>query len=141
MAAIARAAYVKYVPRIGREPPPMLADFAADIAAGHAVVLERDGTVEGYLISWPRAETYFIDNIAVDPAHQGLGLGRQLMDYAAGEAKRHNLSTLQLCTNVTMTENLAMYAHMGFIETHRVLETQFNIETGLPRVYMRRALP
>jgi hypothetical protein len=61
MAAIARAAYVKYVPRIGREPPPMLADFAADIAAGHAVVLERDGTVEGYLISWPRAETYFID--------------------------------------------------------------------------------
>jgi hypothetical protein len=26
--AIARAAYVKYVPRIGREPAPMVADFA-----------------------------------------------------------------------------------------------------------------
>ena len=26
--AIARAAYAKYVPRIGREPPPMVADFA-----------------------------------------------------------------------------------------------------------------
>jgi ribosomal protein S18 acetylase RimI-like enzyme len=140
IAAIARAAYIKYVPRIGREPPPMFADFAVAIAAGHVAVLEMDGKVEGYLISWPKVEAYFIDNIAVDPAHQGLGLGRQLMEYAVREAKRHNLSAVQLCTNVTMTENLAMYAHMGFVETHRVLESQFNIETGLPRVYMRRTL-
>jgi ribosomal protein S18 acetylase RimI-like enzyme len=118
----------------------MLADFAAEIAAGHAVVLEIRGTVEGYLISWPKTDAYFIDNIAVDPAHQGSGLGRQLMDYAVREAKRHNLSAMQLCTNVTMTENLAMYAHMGFVETHRVLETPFNIETGLPRVHMCRTL-
>ena len=60
------------------------------------------------------------------------------MEYAEREAKRHNLSAIQLCTNVT--ENLAMYAHMGFVETHRVLETPFNIETGLPRVYMCRTL-
>jgi len=39
-----------------------------------------------------------------------------------------------------MTENLAIYAHMGFVETYRVLETQFNIETGLPRIYMCRTL-
>jgi hypothetical protein len=43
--AIARAAYIKYVPRIGREPPPMLADFAAEIAAGHVVVLEAQSRV------------------------------------------------------------------------------------------------
>ena len=138
--AIARAAYIKYVPRIGREPPPMLADFAGEIAAGHVVVLEITGTVEGYLISWPDMEAYFIDNIAVDPAHQGLGLGRQLIEYAVREAKRHNLSAIQLYTNSTMTENLGIYAHMGFVETHRVMESQFNIETGFPRVYMRRNL-
>src|SRR6516165_3091666 len=131
IAAIARAAYVKYVSRIGREPPPMIADFAAEIARA----------VEGYLISWPKMEAYFIDNVAVDPARQGLGLGRQLMEYAVREAKRHNLSAIQLYTNATMTENLAMYAHMGFVETHRVMETQFHIETGFPRVYMRRMLP
>jgi len=138
--AIARAAYIKYVPRIGREPPPMLADFAGEIAAGHVVVLEITGTVEGYLISWPDMEAYFIDNIAVDPAHQSLGLGRQLIEYAVREAKRHNLSAIQLYTNSTMTENLEIYAHMGFVETHRVMESQFNIETGFPRVYMRRNL-
>src|SRR5215475_8116674 len=82
IAAIARAAYVKYVSRIGREPPPMIADFAAEIAAGHVVVIEIARAVEGYLISWPKMEAYFIDNIAVDPARQGLGLGRQLMEYA-----------------------------------------------------------
>ena len=139
--AIAGAAYIKYVTRIGREPPPMSADFAAEIAAGHVVVLEITGTVEGYLISWPKMEAYFIDNIAVDPEHQGLGLGRQLMEYAVREAERYSLSAIQLYTNSTMTENLAMYAHMGFVETHRVMESQFNIETGFPRVYMCRTLP
>jgi ribosomal protein S18 acetylase RimI-like enzyme len=59
------------------------------------VVIEVARAVEGYLISWPKMEAYFIDNIAVDPAHQGLGLGRQLMEYAVREAKRHNLSAIQ----------------------------------------------
>ena len=139
--AIARAAYTKYVPRMGREPPPMLADFAAEITAGHVVVLEMGGTVQGYLISWPKLDAYFIDNIAVDPTRQGLGLGRQLIEYAVGETKRHNLSAIQLYTNSAMTENLSMYARMGFIETHRVMETQFHIETGSLRVYMCWTLP
>jgi hypothetical protein len=68
IAAIARAAFVMYVSRIGREPPPMTADFAAEITADHVVVIEIARAVEGYLISWPKMEAYFIDNIAVDPA-------------------------------------------------------------------------
>ena len=138
--SIAHAAYVKYVPRIGREPPPMLADFAAEIAAGHVVVIEVRRAVEGYLISWPKMAVYFIDNIAVSPMHQGSGLGRQLMEYAVREARRHDLSAIELYTNATMTENLAMYARMGFVETHRAMDTQFHIETGFPRVYMCRTL-
>jgi ribosomal protein S18 acetylase RimI-like enzyme len=37
------------------------------------------------MIAWPEADAYFIDNIAIDPARQGEGLGRQLMDHAVGE--------------------------------------------------------
>ena len=37
---IARAAYAPYVPRIGREPAPMVADFAAAIAAGQVWVAD-----------------------------------------------------------------------------------------------------
>lgn len=133
--AIARAAYAKYVPRIGREPAPMTADYAAEIAARHVVVIEAAGTVGGYLIAWPEPDAYFIDNIAVDPAFQGNGLGRRLIEHATAEADRLRLGALRLYTNVQMTENLAMYTRMGFVETHRA------VENGYDRVYLRRGVP
>ena len=134
--AIARAAFAKYVPRIGREPSPMVADFVAEIAAHRIVVIETAGKVSGYMIAWPEADAYFIDNIAVDPACQGEGLGRRLMEYAVTEADRFRLRALRLYTNVLMIENLSMYAHLGFVETHRgATEKGFNV------VYMRRSLP
>ena len=133
--AIARAAYGKYVPRIGREPAAMVADFAAEVAAGRVVVIGTAGAVDGYMIAWPETDAYFIDNIAIDPARQGEGFGRQLMDHAVGAAKRRRLSAIRLYTNAAMTENLSMYAHMGFVETHRAVEKGFN------RVYLRWTLP
>lgn len=45
----------------------MAADYAAEIAAGRVVVLEADDAIVGYLVAWPEADGYFIDNIAVDP--------------------------------------------------------------------------
>ena len=133
--AIARAAYAKYVSRIGREPAPMVADFAGHIAAEHVVVVKTAGVVDGYMVAWAETDAYFLDNIAVDPARQGRGLGRKLMAHAADEAKRRHLLAIRLYTNAAMTENLSMYAHMGFIETHRV------VEKGFARVYMRWTLP
>jgi hypothetical protein len=53
-----------------------------------------------------------LQNRKPDPPAHGC---QQLMEYAVREAKRHNLSAIQLYTNATMTENLAMYAHMGFV--------------------------
>ena len=132
--AIARAAYAKYVPRIGREPAPMMADYAADVAAQRAVVVEISGEVRGYLVGWPEGDAYFIENIGVDPQYQGHGLGRRLIEHAVTEARHRRLTALSLYTNEAMTENLAMYAHLGFAETHRVTEQ------GFRRVYMRRPL-
>jgi ribosomal protein S18 acetylase RimI-like enzyme len=132
--AIAYAAYVKYVSRIGREPSPMRADFAAEVAAAHVVVIETAGMVAGYMIAWPEADAYFIDNIAVDPARQGEGLGRQLINQAVEEGRRLRLPAVRLYTNAVMTENLQMYAHLGFVETHRATEKGFH------RVYLRLAL-
>jgi ribosomal protein S18 acetylase RimI-like enzyme len=131
IAAIARAAYAKYVPRIGREPPPMVADFAAYIARRVSVVIEDDGELRGFMLAWPEEDAYLIDNIAVDPLAQGRGLGRKLIEHAVSEARRRGLSALRLYTNVAMTENLAMYCRIGFVETHRA------VENGLDRVYMR----
>jgi ribosomal protein S18 acetylase RimI-like enzyme len=135
MRAIALAAYAKYVPRIGREPAPMGADYEAEVAANRAVVIEAAGSVRGYMIAWPESDAYFIDNIGVDPESQGGGLGRRLIDHAASQAERLGLPALRLYTNALMSENLAMYAHIGFVETHRALEKGFH------RVYMRWILP
>jgi ribosomal protein S18 acetylase RimI-like enzyme len=132
---IARAAYAKYVPRIGREPAPMAADYEAAVAACRVVVIAAAGTVRGYMVAWPEADAYFIDNLGVDPECQGQGLGRRLIEHAAGEANRLRLPALRLYTNVAMTENLAMYAHLGFVETHRA------VEDGYHRVHLRYSLP
>jgi len=129
--AVARAGYDIYVSRIGRPPAPMVADFAAHIAAGEVVVVETGGSIAGYMVSWPEADAYFIDNIAVDPDRQRRGLGRALIDYAAAEARRLGLPAVRLYTNVAMTENRAMYARLGFVETHHTTEDGFH------RVYLR----
>ena len=131
MPAIARAAYANYVPRIGREPSPMVADYEAAVAANRAVVIEADGSVRGYMIAWPEPDAYFIENIGVDPDCQGGGLGRYLIDHAASQADRLGLPALRLYTNALMAENLSMYAHIGFVETHRT------VEKGFHRVYLR----
>jgi ribosomal protein S18 acetylase RimI-like enzyme len=132
---IARAAYAKYVPRIGREPMPMSADFAAEIAAGRVIVIDVDGAVAGYMVSWAEPDAYYIDNIAVDPARQGFGLGRKLIDGAVQAARRHGLGAIRLYTNAAMGENLALYARIGFVETRRASED------GFDRVFMRWDLP
>jgi len=134
LSVIARAAYAKYVVRMGREPPPMCADFPALIASGLVVVIERAGQPCGYMIAWPEADAYLIDNLAVDPARQGNGFGRLLVRHAVSEARRLNLPAVRLYTNVTMTENLDIYRYLGFIETHRAFED------GLHRVHMRLTL-
>ena len=103
MRAIARAAYAKYVPRIGREPSPMVADYEAAVAANHAVVIEAAGNILGYMIAWPEADAYFIENIGVDPECQGGGLGRRLIDHAVSQADRLGLPALRLYTNALMS--------------------------------------
>src|SRR3954452_7229621 len=115
---IARAAYAKYVSRIGREPAPMTADYDHDVAIGRAVVIEIAGQVGGYMVGWPEHDAYFIENMGVEPQSQGRGLARRLIEHAVAEAGRLGVPALSLYTNEAMTENLAMYAHLGFEETH-----------------------
>src|SRR4051794_31089957 len=79
--AVAHAGYGLYVPRIGREPAPVVADFEAELAASRVVVIEAAGSLRGYMIAWAEPDAYFIDNVAIDPESQGNGLGRRLIDH------------------------------------------------------------
>ena len=131
---VVRAAYLHYVARIGREPAPMLVDYAALIDRGLVHVIERDGRVQGVLVLIPQARSLLLDNVAVAPAAQGQGLGHRLLEFAERVAVASGYGSIELYTNEAMTENIRLYSRIGYVETHRAEEH------GLRRVYMAKAL-
>jgi len=127
-----RAAYAKYVERIGKEPAPMRQDHAAAIEAGETYVLVEDGKLVGTIEVRTEKDHLFIGGVAVMPDRQGDGIGKELMAFAESRAMRADLPEIRLYTNEKMWENLAFYGRLGFEETHRKLED------GYRRVYLRK---
>src|SRR6478736_4642880 len=78
---IVQTAYAKYVSRIGREPGPMLDNYGALIEEGRVYVVEHDGAVKGILVLFPEENAILLDNVAVAPGAQGLGLGRKMLQF------------------------------------------------------------
>ncbi len=134
MQALVRAAYAHYVPRIGQEPLPMVDDYTARIAADQAWVLEHDGRILGILVIEDHADGLLIDNIAVAGADQHQGHGRAMMAFAEAEARRRGHPRVWLYTNEMMVENIALYARLGYVETHR------EERSGRRAVYMEKRL-
>lgn len=132
--AIAEAAYRPYVARNGLEPAPLHEDYAARIAEGVLWVLDDAGTIRGYVVLLDRPDHLMLDNVAVDPAAHGQGLGRLLLDFAEARAAQAGLPAVRLYTQDIMVENLAIYARRGYRETHRAREH------GLSRVYLEKRL-
>lgn len=133
--AVVRAAYAPYVARMGREPGPMGDDYGVLIAAGHVRVLEDELGIAGILVLIPEADALLLDNVALADRARGRGFGRHLVAHAEAEAREAGLARLRLYTHVLMTENHALYAHLGFRETHRATEK------GFDRVFMEKPLP
>ncbi len=80
--ALVERAYAVYVPRIGLRPAPMDADHAAEIARGESFVIDRDDAVAGVIVLVTGDDHLMIENVAVEPACQGQGLGTQLLEFA-----------------------------------------------------------
>lgn len=134
IAACVAAAYRHYIPRMGRPPGPMLDDYAQVIWQHDVFVLESDHSVIGTVVLIRKGQGILLDNVAVDPAYQGKGYGRRLIECAETEARRQGFAQLDLYTHECMTENIAMYKRLGYAETER------RSERGYQRVYMRKQL-
>jgi ribosomal protein S18 acetylase RimI-like enzyme len=128
------AAYQHYVPVIGRQPAPMLDDYALRIAANQVWVLEDVRGLSGVLVLEDGPDCFLLDNIAVHPDRQGQGFGRRLLDLAEGEAVRCGWNAVTLYTNALMVQNIAIYTGRGYVETGR------RKEKGFDRVYMEKRL-
>jgi ribosomal protein S18 acetylase RimI-like enzyme len=129
-----KSAYHPYIARIGKPPAPMLEDYQ-DVIRRHLVfVAEQDARIIGVLVLVTANAGMILDNVAVDPAYQSRGLGRQLLELAEVEARKRGYDHLDLYTHELMTENIAMYAALGYVETGR------KSERGYERVYLRKTL-
>jgi ribosomal protein S18 acetylase RimI-like enzyme len=116
---LVQTAYGHYVQRLGGPPRPLTDDYA-EVVDTHAVtVAERGGEIIGLIVLAVDDEGFLIDNVAVHPAHQGSGVGRALLERAEMEARIAGFDSIYLYTHERMTENLALYARIGYVEYDR----------------------
>jgi len=134
MRQVASQAYQRYVNRIGRRPRPMTADYDRIAKSGHAWVAEEDGRIVGLLVLKPADDHMLLENVAVAPHAQGLGVGARLLQVAEEQARAHELLEVRLYTNEAMIENLAYYPRRGYHETHR------STQDGFRRVFFSKTI-
>lgn len=112
----------------------MLADYA-DLAEQQLVtVAEMDGSLAGIVVSYPRGRALHVENVAVDPAFQGKGIGHVLMEFAEQVARSQGLAGVELYTNEVMTENIPFYEKRGYIIRERARQD------GYDRIFFEKKL-
>jgi ribosomal protein S18 acetylase RimI-like enzyme len=131
---LAQAAYGHYVERLGGSPRPMTDDYAEVVRSHRVTVAERRGEIVGLIVLGISDEGFVVDNVAVDPAHQGSGVGRALLEHAEVAARGAGFDSIHLYTHERMTENLALYSRIGFVEYDLRLHGEARL------VYLRKML-
>lgn len=133
--ACAQAAFARYVPRMGCQPAPMTADIAAHIARGEVCLAsDPNGLVLGYAICRAQARQMLLDTVAVWPEQAGRGIGKRLIAHVEALARGQGLTAVTLYTNAAMTENIAMYAALGYQRKGR------EVQDGFDRVIFHKGL-
>ena len=120
LTALARAAYARHVPVIGREPMPMSADWRKLLREPEIwIVDEPGGETAASLALDIQPDHVTIWSVAVAPAQQRNGIGRRLMAFAEARTRELGRAELRLFTNALMEGNVALYRRLGYRETRR----------------------
>ena len=132
---VCREAYAKWIPRIGREPLPMTADYQAAIERHRFDLILQDGALVGLIQTVDEGDQLLIENLAVAPAFQGRGLGRRLLAHVEALALGLGRSRVRLYTNERFDENVGLYQSLGY-----GIDRLENIGIAVA-VHMSKALP
>jgi ribosomal protein S18 acetylase RimI-like enzyme len=111
---LTRAAYEKWIPVIGREPLPMVADYERALVEHRIDLLFANERLIGLIETVEKGAHLLIVNVAVAPAHQGRGNGGRLLRHAEALAASLGLKELRLYTNEKFAANIALYRRFGY---------------------------
>ncbi|HSL59279.1 MAG TPA: GNAT family N-acetyltransferase [Acidimicrobiales bacterium] len=117
--AIERAAGERFreagLPDIADDEPPSTEVLAAYATAGRSWVAEDpEGRVIGYVIVAVVDGNAHIEQVSVDPRHQGRGVGRALVDQVRVWATDTGRPAVTLTTFRDISWNAPLYRHLGF---------------------------
>ncbi len=99
VAACVCSAYLHYIERIGKQPGPMLDDYAEVIRQFQVHVAIQDNAIVGAIVLKITDEGFYLDNVSVRPSVKGGGVGRRLLELAESEARRQGYSSIYLATH------------------------------------------
>jgi ribosomal protein S18 acetylase RimI-like enzyme len=112
----------------------MTDDYAEVVRTHRVIVAERGGTILGLVVLGISDEGFFVDNVAVDPSHQGIGVGKALLEHAESAARNAGFDSIYLYSHERMVENQALYSRIGYVEYDR------RLLGGARLVYLRKNL-
>ena len=92
-------------------------DDYAEVFEAYEGWVDADGDeIRGVIVLSRDGDHVWIENVAVDPAAAGSGLGRTLLAHAERRAGELGVGELRLFTHEHMAANRAIYLHLGWSE-------------------------
>jgi GNAT superfamily N-acetyltransferase len=116
------AAYARYA---GLLLPDVAGGVPQEIADHLVWVFEIDGAIVGGIVVSRAADKAHLRNLAVHPAHGRKGIGSALIKTAIEALAADGVRSVDLATHVGMPENVALYSHLGWVETQRAGDKVF----------------
>ena len=104
------------MPEIAADDPGSPAELEAYRAAGRAWVAADAGGPVAYLIAAEVDGCLHVEQVSVDPACAGRGIGAALIGHVAGVARADGRPALTLTTFRDIPWNAPYYARLGFAE-------------------------
>jgi len=134
--ALARIDLATWTPVVSPAPPPdpRSHDFFTErTTTSNVLVAEVDGVIAGWVKVQPptqlpsHAHVLEIGGLAVDPARQGAGVGRHLVQAAVGECRRRGARKVTLRVLADNAGARRLYERCGFV-TEGVLRGEFLLQ-------------
>jgi ribosomal protein S18 acetylase RimI-like enzyme len=117
-------AFRRLIPQLSRSsPPPSAAELEAVVTADDAhVIVARDdegriiGTTTLIVFRIPTGVRAWIEDVVVDEAAGGQGVGKAITRYALDLARRHHAKTVDLTSRPSREVANGMYQSLGFTQ-------------------------